>query len=342
MGQVSGVVDADGHVVESAEQLLAFGWSGSTGNEALDHLFASPELGYRPDLEKGALDPTERLGDMDREGIEVAVNYPTFALLVNQLDVGPATDLAGAYNRWFSATYHATDPDRLRAMALVSLADPEGAAREAKRAVTEQGATGILVSPFCGPLHLGDQRLDPLWRTAQELGVAVAVHGGRSTTAPHLSASNFPEDDQRTYYAMAHPFGQMMAMGDLVFGGVLERFSDLRFAFLEAGIGWIPWYVDRLDEAWESIPPPPGASPLPRRPSDYLLGGTCYFSCEPDEGQLSTMVDAVGEDQVLFASDYPHFDCKCPRSLATLAGNGLSPRVLDKVARANPSALYRL
>jgi len=339
----SGVVDADGHVVETATALMAFGWSGATGNIGLDHLLAHPDVGYRPDLAGGAQDPQLRLVDMDRERIEVAVNYPTFLLMVNQLDPQPAAEACRAYNTWFANTYRAADPERLRAMALVSLADPGVAAAEGRRAVVELGAPGIVVSPYCGSVHLGDPTLDPLWALAQELDVPIAVHGGRGTTAPHLSPNSFPSGDHRTYYALAHPFGQMMAVGSLVFGGVLERFPALRVVFLEAGVGWIPWFVDRLDEAHESLEPPPGMAPLSRDPSELLLGGNCYFSCEPDERHLALMVDAIGEDQVVFASDYPHFDCKFPESVATLeAASALSDRLLAKVTVTNPARLYRL
>lgn len=342
-GAQQGVVDADGHVVETAEDLAGFGWTGTSGNHGLDRVLSASDMGYRLDLARGARDPAQRLADMDREGIEVAVNYPTFLLMANQVDPEPAAALCEAYNRWFAATYRAADADRLRAPALVSLANPERAVHEARRAVIELGAVGIVVSPYCQSVHLGDRALDPLWGLAQELGVPVAIHGGRGTTAPHLSTDSFPHQDQRTYYAMAHPFGQMMAMGDLVFGGVMERYPGVRFAFLEAGIGWIPWYVDRLDQAHESLDPPAGLDPLPRAPSEYLLGGSCYFSCEPDEVNLSPMIDAVGEDQVLFASDYPHFDCKHPDAVTTIAATAaLSERAMTKITATNAARLYRL
>jgi predicted TIM-barrel fold metal-dependent hydrolase len=227
-------------------------------------------------------------------------------------------------------------------MALVSLADADEAVREARRAVTELGAPGIAVSPFCGRRHLDDPALEPLWSLAEELGAAIGIHGGRSTTAPLLPQESFR--DQKRYYAMAHPFGQMMAMGDLAMGGVLARHPSLRVVFLESGIGWVRWYADRLDEGWESVTEGGGGSAgtteLP--PTEYLFAGNCYFSCEPDEPDLPHLVRSVGEDRVVFASDYPHFDCKFPHSVDAIGKSGLAEALLQKVVRANPERLYGL
>ena len=114
-------------------------------------------------------------------------------------------------------------------MALVSLGDADEAVREARRAVQELAAPGIAVSPYVGQRHLDDSALDSLWSLAEELDVAIGVHGGRSTTRPLLSDESFR--DSKRYYAMAHPFGQMMALGDLTLGGVLDRHPNLRVAF---------------------------------------------------------------------------------------------------------------
>lgn len=83
-GAQVGVVDADGHVVETAEDLAGFGWTGTSGNPGLDQVRSASDVGYRLDLARGAREPAQRLADMDREGIEVAVNYPTLLLMANQ------------------------------------------------------------------------------------------------------------------------------------------------------------------------------------------------------------------------------------------------------------------
>src|SRR5262249_17071072 len=219
--------------------------------------------------------------------------------------------------------------------------DPAAAAREAIRAVRELGAVGVMVQPYAGDVHLCDRQLDLLWAAAEELGVPVGVHGSRHTCAPHLRSESFR--DQARFYAASHPFQQQVAMGDLSLGGVLERYPRLKVVFLEAGVGWMPWFIDRLDEAYESVREDwiADRDTLARRPSEYLLSGNCWFSCEPDEPNLSVMVDALGDSQAIYASDYPHFDCDFPDSVAELVeDSGLRGHALENVAGRNAGRLY--
>jgi predicted TIM-barrel fold metal-dependent hydrolase len=338
-------IDADGHIVESAARFVEFGWSGGdTGNPAVEMMLRRSDEVMRSALcsDASPWDPDARLRDMDQEGIEISINYPTALLLVNQLEQPIAAELCRTYNDWAYGVFGEPTEQRVRTMALVSLADADEAVREARRAVTELSAPGIAVSPFCGHRHLDDPALEPLWSLAEALDVAIGIHGGRNTTAPLLPPDSFR--DQKRYYAMSHPFGQMMAMGDLSIGGVLARHPQLRVVFLESGIGWVRWYADRLDEGWESVRTQPGEpedkTELP--PTEYLFSGNCYFSCEPDEPDLPHLVRSVGEDRVVFASDYPHFDCKFPHSVDAIVGAGLGDDLLTKVLRDNPERLYRL
>jgi predicted TIM-barrel fold metal-dependent hydrolase len=349
VGNGAAVIDGDGHVVETASRLAPFGWSGSTQHQKIDRMLttwdtdAKQKTGLHPDA-VGAWNPEARLADMDREGIGRAVNYPSALLAV--ADVGSTADqvrLCRAYNDWFFATYRATCEGRMLAVAVVPLADPEAAVTEARRAVVELGAIGIVVPPYVGALHLDDEVFDPLWSVAVELDVPVGVHGGRSVNEPHIHESSFRT--QARWYAMGHPFHQMFAMTDIVLGGVLARFPTLRVAFLEAGIAWMPYWIERLDHAVESLrDQEAGSEPaIDRKPSEYLLGGNCFFSCEPDEPNLSVMVDWLGEDQVIFASDYPHFDCSFPDSVRALRKcSGVSDRALEKISGRNASRLYKL
>jgi len=100
-------------------------------------------------------------------------------------------------------------------------------------------------------------------------------------------------------------------------GGVLDKFPQLRFAFLEAGVGWVPWWLDRLAEHAEKLP---NHVPLmKRRPQEYILSSQCVFSCEPAEPMLEAVIGEIGDEVVLYASDYPHWDCSFPDSVRCLA-----------------------
>ncbi len=340
------IVDGDAHVVETRRALESHGWSGGA-TDLIDALLSWEDreawgTSIRPEVTAGAFDPFARLADMDQEGIDVAVNYPTPLLGVSDFpDVASSVSACRAYNDWFAEYYHAVAPDRLFAMALVPLRDAVEAAAEAKRAVNDLGAVGVMVQPYAGDLHLCDPEVDALWSAVDLMGVPVGIHGSRHTCAPHLRSESFR--NQARFYALSHPFQQQVAMGDLVLGGVLERFPHLKVVFLESGVGWMPTYIDRLDEAYQSVREDwhHAEVDLARQPSEYIRCGSCWFSCEPDEPNLNAAVDYLGEDHVIYASDYPHFDCSFPDSVRELVEeSGLSDRIVSKVGGSNGRALY--
>jgi uncharacterized protein len=270
------------------------------------------------------------------------VNYPTALLGISDFpDTDSSVSACHAYNDWFSATYQKAAHDRLLAMALVPLTNVEAAVGEATRAVNELGAVGIMVQPYADGAHLCDPQYDALWRVVQSLDVPVGIHGSRHTCPPHLRGESFRS--QSRFYAMSHPFQQQVAMGDLVLGGVFDRFPNLKVVFLESGVGWMPHYIDRLDEAYRSVDEDGARVELANKPSDYLLSGNCWFSCESDEPNLSATVDFLGDSQVIYASDYPHFDCSFPDSVKDLIEeSGLTTARIEKIAGANSRALYKL
>lgn len=340
------IIDADAHVVETREDLEPFGWAGS-GHETCDGMIDRPRSDpfwamttVNPRTLPGAFDPAARLVDMDREGIDLAINFPSALLCISDApDSERANAACRVYNNWFAATYG--DGGRVRAMAAVNLSDVDAAVTETRRAVLDLGMVGITVPPYAPNRHLDDRAFDRLWTTVQDLAVPIGVHGGRSIHRPHMYAAGFRS--QARFYAMVHPFHQMYAMADLTLGGVLERFPELKIVFLEAGVGWMPSYIDRLDKALVSFTPETGGDSLPRPPSQYLLSGNCWFGCEADEHGLQAAIDALGEDQVVVASDYPHFDCEFPATKENLIHeSGLSERVVAKVGRDNPMRLYGL
>jgi predicted TIM-barrel fold metal-dependent hydrolase len=132
---------------------------------------------------------------------------------------------------------------------------------------------------------------------------------------------------------------QMLAMLALIGGGVLERYPRLRMAFLEAGCGWVPYWLWRMDEHWEKTRGVPGEPELPMRPSDYFRR-QCWVSCEPDEPYVANVIDFIGEDRLLFASDYPHPDHKWPETAEAMLAMPLPDPIKKKVLWDNPAAFY--
>ena len=105
---------------------------------------------------------------------------------------------------------------------------------------------------------------------------------------------------------MAHAFAQMLACSNVITSGVLECFSKLRIAFLEAGSGWVPYWMHRMDE-YNEVAPERWAM-ISSEPSDYIKSGRVFFSCEPGDPDIPYFLENIGEQSMLFASDYLHFD----------------------------------
>jgi predicted TIM-barrel fold metal-dependent hydrolase len=345
---VTEAIDADGHVVETRRALEAYGWRGkATG--LIDEMLSWDREDWgdwiRTTSARATVDIDARLEDQASEGIDHSVNYPTPLLGISDFpDTGSAISACSAYNDWFHAVWHKPSRGRMTGAALVPLRDATAAAHEAERAINELGAVAVLVQPYVGDdIHLCDAQFDSLWAVCERYGKPAAIHGSRHTCAPKLAAHNFR--NAARFYAISHPFQQQVAMGDLVLGGVLERYPRLKLVFLESGVGWMPHYIDRLDEAYQTVRVDwiNQEFALRAKPSEYLLSGNCYFSCEPDEPHLDFYVRCLGEDQVVYASDYPHYDAKCPDSVRILIEDGgLPAQTLMKVAGGNAQRLYGL
>lgn len=335
------IVDADGHV----EPALVLDWARAIGGEDGATIDAAAKrwfdyVGHGSSTRPGAWDPRARLADMDVDGIGTAVLFGSSR--------GPSSVAAGeprleplvarAFNRWL-AEYCGEDPARLKAAAWVALTDIDTACEEARRAVEEGGAVGVVVNPCVGDSALDDPQFFPLYETLEDLDAPALVHG--TGAVGDFLTRRYHTHMRR--HAIAFPLSLQMAMMDLVCGGVLERFTRLRVALFEGGVGWAPWWIDRLDEHHELAP---YASPFIRdKPSAlvarYIDERRLFWSCEPDEAYLGAAVDALGAGAVVFASDYPHVDCTFPGAVAAVAERkDLDDRAKEGLLADNAAALY--
>jgi len=290
------------------------------------------------EVPKGGWDPRTRLADMDAEGIDVAVVFPTGVSSFCALD-DPAFESAmyEAYARWVGE-YCLAAPDRLRAVAVVNMRDPVQGAREIRRWGREAWCVGIYCSGHIDGKLLDHPDLFPLWDAAQGEDLPICFHGG--TARPPYGCGTFEfAESFFLMHAATNPFEQMRALGALIGGGVLERFPRLRVAFLEAGVGWVPFWLDRLDEHYERLPA--YAPLLSRAPSAHVRGPQVFVSCDPDESTLPVCVEALGAERILYASDYPHFDSRFPNTAKLIAERPeLSEEAKRKILGENARRLY--
>ena len=350
------VVDADGHVNEPPDlwaQYLPAEFvdrapqrvrdeQGRTRNvidgEMLEVIPMAPEWNSA-DRPTGGWDPEARLADMDAEGIAQAVLFPTTGLFFAGIDdAALETALCRAYNDWLF-DYAAADRSRLIGVATIPQHDVDAAIAEARRAVDDLGARGIMVrpNPIAGrPLH--HPIYEPLWAAAAELDVPVAIHEGTTLNVVQSGHDRFEDFAYR--HACSHPHEQQIACLSFTCAGILERHPDLRVVFLESGCGWIAWWLERLDEHMEEWEHATTAPPLP--PSEYFAR-QCFISTEPNEHTLPAVVSLLGADNIVFASDYPHPDAIFPGAVRALSERtDLDAATITAILDTNPRRCFGL
>ena len=291
------------------------------------------------DVPRAAFDPRARLAVMDEEGIDVAVLYPTLWLLYGDIhDPQVAAAACRAYDDWI-ADFCRTEPSRLYAVAPMPLQSVDESVREMRRVVRDLGFKAVFVrpNPFNGR-RLCDPAYDPFWREAQELGIPVAVHSSFGTRMPTLGAERYAKNPF-FFHMVCHTFELMAAAMDVVCGGVLEKFPRLRVGFLESGVGWLGYWLDRMDGHFEKMAP--YVPWLKRKPSEQFLE-QCFLSFDPDERTVAAMVELGAERSILWGSDYPHFDCTFPGLVSEVekACAGVSARASKRIREENAARFY--
>ncbi len=244
--------------------------------------------------------------DMDVEGIQLTVTYPTMGLnlcLVPQSDLQKA--LARAWNDYIGEIQQQNP--RMKGVATVSLKDVPAAVEELDRAVTKWRHPGVMIHTHGHKKNLGAEEFWPLYAEAERLGIPVCFHGN--------SWGAEGQDRWETFlqaHTVSFSFEIMQAFLGVLTSGVLERFQNLKVGFFEAGCGWLPYWLDRIDEHYERRSEE--APLLKAKPSEYVAGGRVYVSFDPDDAMLPYCMDRFGDDMWLFAADYPHWDTIWPNA----------------------------
>jgi len=295
-------------------RLGALGGIGMSSEE----LMSTGRRCYEDGCPRGGYDPAARLEVMDGESIDIALLYPTIGISWEGLvtDAKLATAYCRAYNRWI-VDFCARDRRRLVPIAHICLMDPQGAVEEVKRA-RKDGCAGVYLSPdpaARGGRQLDDPELASFWASVQDLDMPIAFHvvvRSQTLLAPWLGGRN----DQASDGELSRPIGEtvfmftflaldvMAAFTSMMTRGLFETYPRLRLAVLEAGSNWITAWLDRLDHKLEVMRP---FSSLKLLPSEYFKR-QCVISAEPDESITAKIVEHLGAEYVVWASDYPHID----------------------------------
>ncbi|GIS38947.1 MAG: amidohydrolase [Acidimicrobiales bacterium] len=296
------------------------------------------------DIAPGCYDPIARLADMDINHVEASLCFPNYPRFCGQL-FSEADDLelgllcVQAYNDWMIDEWCGSSGGRLIPLCIVPLWDAELAAKEIYR-VAEKGCRAVAWSEL--PAWLGRPGLhgdfwDPFLKACEETQTVICMHIGSGTKTVQTS----PEAPT-VVTANLIVCNSAASMIDWIFSGKFEQFPNLKLLYAESQIGWIPYFIERADDTWRTHQWAQGEKRIPKPPSHYYKKHV--YSCFFKDTVGIDLLDRIGEDNVLFETDYPHQDGTFPNTLAIaeeLFGH-LEQETIDKIARNNAIKLFGL
>ena len=290
------------------------------------------------EMRDGCYDPRARVEDMTLNHVEASLCFPTFPRFCGQTFL-EADDkelaLAGvrAYNDWMVEEWCGDSDGHLVPLTLVPLWDVDACVAEVRRNAA-RGVRAVCFSEI--PPHLGLPSIhsgawDPFLAACAETGTVVCMHIGSSSKMPATSADAPPAVQATLSFGNA-----MSSMSDFLFSGVLVRFPDLRLAYSEGQIGWIPYILERADDVWQEHRAWGGVRDrVPEPPSTYYYRQ--IFGCFFRDVHGLRSLDEVGVDNITFETDYPHTDSTWPhtKEVAEKMFAGLDDVTIAKICRGN-------
>jgi len=299
------------------------------------------------EMRPGCYDQAARLEDMDVNWVEASLSFPTFPRFCGQTfleakDRELAMLCVRAYNDWMIEEWSGGTGGRLVPLTIVPLWDAQLAADEVRRSA-ERGVHAVCFSEI--PYHLGlpsvhdkDHYWDPFFQACAETDTVVCMHIGSSSKMPATSP-----DAPASVQATLSFNNAMGSLSDFLFSGVLVRHPDLKLAYSEGQIGWLPYILERADDVWNQFR---GwafdRSLVPDPPSTYYRRQVygCFFR---DSHGIKSL-DDIGVDNVTFETDYPHSDSTWPdtKEIAEEMFAGLDDETVYKIVRGNAIRMLSL
>ncbi len=327
------------------------GWSTAMWTDPGANKFFEDERFWPNNPEIREHDVNSYLGDMNTEGIDVAIVIPTIALGVGSIPNGQVgSAMCRAYTRWVSE-FCSSAPDRLIPVAPINMFDVEQAVADAKWAVEKMNLRGLFISAI--PVNgrgLDHPDFSAFWAMAQEMDVPVQVHSisslpdsqGRGPLVEVMAGVNRFGGNIFFHHLVSHRIEQHLAMANIVAGGVLEKFPKLQVVFTESGGGWVASWLEDMDSHYHShmqkwVPW------LKMAPSEYF-SRQCLIAFDADEATLGVTAPLIGVGNVAWFSDYPHYDCVFPGAVNMVRKNmaTLSDEEQSRILGINAAQFYGL
>ena len=317
-------------------------------NPAVQAVVGRPmnEWGMNPvcleEMRPGCYDVHSRVKDMDANGMLGSMNFPSFVGFAGRLFLGQEKEQAAAmvraYNDWHIDGWCGAYPGRFIPLAIPILCDPELAAAEVRR-VAKKGCHAVTFSS--NPHDIGlpsiyTDHWDPFFRACEEENTVVCVHIGSNSKAPTTS----PEAPVELIYSLS-PIGSIEAASDLVWSKLFLRFPNLKVALSEGGIGWIPYFQERIDYLYRHTQHWSGTNIGDQLPSELFKEHVIV--CFIDDLVGVETLHHMNIDNVTWECDYPHSDTTWPQSpeLAMRYMGDLTDEVINKITHLNTMAHFQ-
>jgi len=336
MNGINFVYEPDGRIIphgqgRTGHPASAYRWMEETYGEAYRQWW-SPEI---------------RLADMDRFGWDVQVILPTggngnFAATASLKDPKLGAAMSRAYHNWCHE-YCSVDNGRMKFSGVLPAGDTQEMMIEAHRVVEELGAVSLRNPLLPEGKWLHETEFNDLWQLASDMDFPILAHGEYLQRRFQPFAPIKVKDGAfgALDHAIGFAFDNMATFGHFIFGGVLERFPKLRLGILESNAGWLPFWLGRLDDHAKGRQSNfMDDAPMSLKPSEYFLR-QCIISADCDEVALKYVVDFIGDDHIIFNTDYPHPDAPDPRNVMTdFMAQPISDESKRKILWDNPIKLY--
>ena len=290
----------------------------------------------------GGYIPEQHVKDMDLDGIDVGLVYPTAGLHHYKVVDSELLDAVfTTYNDWI-ADFCSAYPHRLKGIGMINIDDvPEGVLEMQRCA--RMGLAGVMMPVF---LPDGKSYASPeyerLWAAAQDLRIPLGLHAGT-----HRSSSNqeFQLPQLMPFYAYVNlGYSARVSLADIISSGVFERYPQLRVGAVEFELTWVPYFLEQMDYTYTQRPPGDNWIHFKEdaRPSDFFYSNV-YLSFQ--ESSLGIRLrDVIGVDNMLWGSDYPHFESTFPKSREILEEllSDCTDEEKTKIAGGNAARVYNL
>jgi uncharacterized protein len=274
---------------------------------------------------------------MDAMGVDYTCLFPT-GLLAMGLHPQPEMEiqLYGAYNRWLTEKVLPEGDGRICAMLGLPFADPDACLRHIKKFGNRPGVVGFMIATVRGQPVYHDSYMK-VYRALEERGLALAFHSSVNWSEPVFKSCN----RFMSVHALGFTFYNIVHLTNWVVNGMGERFPKLKVLWIESGLAWLPFLMQRLDH--EFMMRPSEAPLLKKKPSEYMQD--MYYSSQPLEIQNRKAMEATfdmikAETQLLYSSDYPHWDFDLPSTIYDLPF--LSEKAKQNILGGNAARLFGL